>query len=245
MSNSFERVDSRKQSELRPFSITAGTNPYAEGSAEVLFGSTKIIVVASIDKLSESEIAEGAGGTIVTSVSMLPRSTHIRIENELISQTLEHELQSIQGLLGRSLRTAISAEQMTKIRLTVDCCVVCSDAGIAAAVVAGGWVASFQAMRWAAINNLVGQDLFISRVAAISGGSINGNWVLDLCAEEARDADFVVNFVIDEKKNIVDVRAGTEKAPLGGELFSQMLSSASEQVQLIFDEQERAVLELN
>jgi len=245
MNNEFERVDSRKQSELRPFKITAGTNPYAEGSAEVLVGSTRVIVVASVDKLSDSELAEGVGGTIVTSVSMLPRSTHVRIENQLISQALELELQSIQALLGRSLRAAISAEQISKIKLTVDCCVVCSDAGIAAAVIAGGWVASFQAMRWAALNKLVGQDLFINRVAAVTGGLVNGNWVLDLCAEEARDADFVVNFVIDEKQNVVDIRAGSEKAPIANEYFSQMLSSATEQVALIFAEQERAVLELN
>jgi ribonuclease PH len=180
----------------------------------------------------------------MTSVSMLPRSTHLRVEQPSLAEALQAELHSIQSLIGRSLRAAVAESEMNRIALTVDCCVACSDAGIAAASVAGSWVAMYQAMRWAALNNLVDTNLYINQVAGLSGGLVNGEWILDLCAEEAKVANFVVNFVFNEKREIVDVRAGAEGSTLAVKGFAEMLVSASQNVEALFKEQERAVLEL-
>jgi ribonuclease PH len=167
------------------------------------------------------------------------------VDNPELTEALKLELQTIQALIGRSLRAAVSPSKMSRISLTIDACVLCSDAGIAAAAVSGSWVAAYQAMRWAAYNKLIDEDLYVNQIAAVSGGLIDGNWILDLCAEEAQKAEFVVNFVFDEKKQIIEVRAGAEKRGIETSNFCQMLEKAAEQISIIFKEQERAVSELN
>ena len=79
------RRDKRKPEQMRPVKITTGVNPYAEGSAEVCFGNTKVLVTASVEQERPKWMDEGQGGWITAEYGMLPRSTHTRNRREASS----------------------------------------------------------------------------------------------------------------------------------------------------------------
>lgn len=236
-----KRVDGRTEFQLRPIRIATGASPYAEGSAEVQLGSTKMLITASIDSLDP---AKEEAGQIFASLNMLPRSMHLRIRDEEMGDVIRQELRSLQQLIVRSLSAAVPAEALNKISITVDCSIVCSDAGIATAAIAGGWVALYQSLRWATMQKLVSADLSITRVAAISCGIIKGQSYIDLCAEEAAAADFTANLVFDEHSKLIDVRGTREREALDLESYISLLNLAAKQISPILLEQERAVLEM-
>ena len=44
------RVDGRRSDELRPVTITTGVNKYAEGSALIAMGDTRVLCTASVEE---------------------------------------------------------------------------------------------------------------------------------------------------------------------------------------------------
>ncbi len=236
-----KRVDGRNDSELRPVRIAAGASPYAEGSAEVQLGSTKLLITASVEQVSA-----GApdGGRIYAGLNMLPRAMHVRIKDAELAEVVKQELQSLQHLLVRSLRTTVKPQDIAAISVTLDCAILCSDAGIGSAVIAGGWVALYQALRWAAVNKLIKDDVYITRIAAVSGGIIGSRILVDLCAEEAAQADFTASFVFDEHVHLVDIRGVCEARAVEPAVYTALLASVSTQIPAILKEQERAVMGL-
>lgn len=241
-SNNRTRVDGRSLSQVRPIQILANTSPYAEGSAEVLIGATRMLITASIDSIANStEGSLGQTGGIVASLQMLPRATHIRLTNPLVRDALQQELRNIQELVVRSLRAATTPSQLQNCAITIDVSIICADGGIATAAVAGAWVALAQALQWASQQRVLAADISISPVAAISSGLIDGDWCLDLCAEEASTAESIVNIVFDQNKLLLDLKATRETGAMEISAVSKLLETASEEVGLIFDEQLRAL----
>ena len=236
------RTDGRQLKQLRPISIVAGTNPHAEGSAEVLFGQTKVMVTATVDPISNT--SEKVAG-ILTTLSILPRATHMRIDDEQLASALQSELKAIENLIERTLRTTLVPSDIGKLAFRLNCCVLYSDAGIATASVAGCWVALYQALRWAALNNHLRDDLDIKRVAALSAGLINGEIVHDLTAEEAGAADFTATAVFNDDKRLVDLRGTHEQDALDVKFLPRILEQSVDLTTAIFSEQERAVLEMS
>ncbi len=247
MSNaSVSRVDGRSQSQIRPIRILANTSPYAEGSAEVLIGATRLLITASIDPSGEnSDGSLGQTGGIVASLQMLPRATHVRIRNPLVREALQQELRSIQELVVRSLRAATTPSQLQNCTITLDVSVICADGGIATAAVAGAWVALAQALSWASAQRVLAADLKITPVAALSSGLIDGHWCIDLSAEEASTAESIVNMVFDQNGLLLDLKATRETGAMEVEKLSSLLEMASKHVGLIFDEQLRALRDEN
>ena len=75
------RTDNRELDQLREVKIKTGWNPYAEGSVEVSYGNTKILVTASVlEELPKWK--EDQSGWITAEYSMLPRATHTRGRRE-------------------------------------------------------------------------------------------------------------------------------------------------------------------
>jgi ribonuclease PH len=71
-------MSSKRPDELRPVTIQLGFMPYAEGSALVSCGNTKVICTASIeDSVPPFLIGKGVGW-LTAEYGMLPRSTLTR-----------------------------------------------------------------------------------------------------------------------------------------------------------------------
>lgn len=204
------RIDGRKSEELRELRIIPGVNPYAEGSVEVSYGKTKVLVTASIEK-EVPEWLQGRGW-ITAEYGMLPRATHTRNKREVGKQsgrTLE-----IQRLIGRSLRQAIDLKTLGSISIRIDCDVLTADGGTRTASITGGWVALAQALKFAASSGLISSDYKLQQVAAVSVGVVNGEALLDLCYEEDSQADFDLNLVYRGDGKIIEIQGCGEKEPL-------------------------------
>jgi len=218
------RPDGRKPDELRPLTITAGVNPYAEGSARVECGRTTLLITASVEKEVPKWMPKDTGGWITAEYGMLPRSTHTRNKREAAQGKQSGRTLEIQRLIGRALRSAISLDALPGLTIRLDCDVICADGGTRTAAISGGWVALYQAMQWAKSQQLIPGDFPVRQVAAISVGVVGGQALVDLCYEEDSGADFDMNLVFDEELRLVEIQGTAEKDPVSGKTLTSLLS---------------------
>ncbi len=128
---------------MRPVAITAGVNPYAEGSALCSFGQTQVLVTASLEE-GAPRFLEGAGqGWVTAEYAMLPRATHTRSGREANQGGRARE---IGRLVGRSLRGCVDLASLAGYTVKVDCDVLVADGGTRTAAVSGAYVALAQAL---------------------------------------------------------------------------------------------------
>ncbi|HYL70776.1 MAG TPA: ribonuclease PH, partial [Candidatus Dormibacteraeota bacterium] len=76
------RPDGRANDELRPVSIELHPLPFAEGSAMITMGQTRVLCTASVEERIP-QFRKGSGrGWVTAEYSMLPRSTQTRTERD-------------------------------------------------------------------------------------------------------------------------------------------------------------------
>ena len=69
---SFARTDGRSADELRPVRLTPGYLPYAEGSALIEMGQTRVICSASVEERVPPFLRNRGQGWITAEYAMLP-----------------------------------------------------------------------------------------------------------------------------------------------------------------------------
>ena len=104
------RVDGRDPNELRPVKITRGFMKYAEGSALMEMGDTKIICTASVEDRVPHFLSGRNSGWLTAEYAMLPRSTQTRTQRE--TRGVKGRSQEIQRLIGRALRAAVDLKKL-------------------------------------------------------------------------------------------------------------------------------------
>ncbi len=221
---SYSRIDGRAVDQLRAIKIVPGVNDYAEGSVEVSFGNTKLLVTASVDTETPRWMEPGQGGWITAEYGMLPRATHTRNRREASAGKQSGRTQEIQRLIGRSLRQAVDLSSLKDITIKIDCDVLQADGGTRTAAISGGWVALYQAIGWCKQQGIISNDVEIKNVTAISVGSVEGNLLLDLCYEEDSNAEFDLNLVFDAKSNIIELQGTAEKKTLSRSQINDLLN---------------------
>lgn len=215
------RTHSKNQA--REITITPNINPYAEGSAQVQFGNTKVLITASISEelpkwlLGSNGIPER--GWITAEYGMLPRSTHSRNKREASSGKQGGRTLEIQRLIGRAMRAAIDDKKIPGLLITIDCDVIVADGGTRTAAITGAWVALCHALNKACSESekrkfKIPSPLEVKHIMAISCGLVSGNLVVDLCYDEDSQAEFDCNFVVDSKRNIIEIQGTAERASL-------------------------------
>ncbi len=101
------RPDGRAADQLRPVTITRDWQKYAEGSALVEFGETKVLCAASVQQ-GVPRWRKGSGlGWVTAEYAMLPRATLTRNDRESVKGRIGGRTHEISRLIGRSLRAAI------------------------------------------------------------------------------------------------------------------------------------------
>ncbi|HVY55521.1 MAG TPA: ribonuclease PH, partial [Thermodesulfobacteriota bacterium] len=78
------RSDGREWDELRPVKITRGIMKYAEGSALIETGETKVLCTATIEDRVPPFLMVTGKGWVTAEYSMLPRSTKERITRDSV-----------------------------------------------------------------------------------------------------------------------------------------------------------------
>src|SRR3954465_777204 len=216
------RADGRVPTQLRPVSFQLGVQKWAEGSCIIAFGDTRVLCAATIADRVPPHLRGKGTGWVTAEYSMLPRATAERTDRESVKGKLGGRTHEIQRLIGRSLRDAVDLTRLGERTISIDCDVLQADGGTRTASITGGYVALAAAMI------TYGMDRHLStRVAAVSGGIVDGAPLLDLDYGEDSRADVDFNVVGTEAGSFVEVQGTAEGKPFDREALDELLDLAN------------------
>lgn len=218
------RVDGRAPDEKRPLKITPDAAPYAEGSALIELGDTRVLCTATVEHKVPNWMRDQAQGWVTAEYAMLPRSSKQRIAREVQKGHPSGRTQEIQRLIGRSLRTITDLRRLGERSIIIDCDVIQADGGTRTAAITGGFVALALAIRKLKAEGRVGANVLTDFVAATSVGVVEGRPVLDLNYIEDSSGDVDMNLVMTASGKFVEVQGTAEKVAFDDETFLTMLA---------------------
>ncbi len=222
------RGDGRKFNEIRKLKITPHVSRYAEGSALIEMGDTKVLCTASADGSVPKWLSGTEKGWVTAEYGMLPRSTHTRMNREKAASS--GRTQEISRLIARSLRAAVDLRVLGEKQITVDCDVIQADGGTRTAAITGGFVALALALGKMKSAGIIAQLPLKDYVAAISVGIDENNnrerILLDLCYEEDSRIGTDMNFVMTGCGPFVEIQGTAETQPFSREDLNLMTDLA-------------------
>ena len=221
------RPDGRAANQLRPVTITRHWQAYAEGSALVEFGQTKVLCAASVTE-GVPRWRKGSGlGWVTAEYAMLPRATLTRNDRESVRGKISGRTQEISRLIGRSLRAAIDLSALGENSISIDCDVLQADGGTRTAAITGAYVALADAVTWLAARGALAKDNpLVNTVSAVSVGVIDGEPRLDLMYEEDVRAETDMNVVLTGGGDFVEVQGTAEGVPFRRDELDALLDLA-------------------
>jgi ribonuclease PH len=221
------RPDGRAADQLRPITITRDWQKYAEGSALIEFGDTKVLCSASVQQ-GVPRWRKGSGlGWVTAEYAMLPRATLTRNDRESVKGRIGGRTHEISRLIGRSLRAAIDLAALGENSVSIDCDVLQADGGTRTAAITGAYVALADAVSWLRERNALNRpEPLVNSVAAVSVGVIDGEPRLDLMYEEDVRAETDMNVVVTGDGSFVEVQGTAEGAPFRRDELDALLDLA-------------------
>jgi ribonuclease PH len=221
------RPDGRAADQLRPVTITRDWQKYAEGSALVEFGETKVLCAASVQE-GVPRWRKGSGlGWVTAEYAMLPRATLTRNDRESVRGKIGGRTHEISRLIGRSLRAAIDLSALGENSISIDCDVLQADGGTRTAAITGAYVALADAVSWLrAKGALARPEPLTNSIAAVSVGVIDGEPRLDLMYEEDVRAETDMNVVCTGDGTFVEVQGTAEGVPFRRDELDALLDLA-------------------
>ncbi len=236
-----ERIDGRRNDEIRRTSITLGYQSFAEGSALIETGQTKVICAASIEERVPPWLRGQGKGWVTAEYSMLPRSTLTRTTRESATGSVKGRHQEIQRLIGRALRSVTDLTDLGDRTVLIDCDVLQADGGTRTAAITGAYVALYQALHRLVRNGVLQRVPLNSAVAAVSVGAIDGELLLDLCYEEDFRAQVDFNIAMTSQGDLVEIQATAEGAPFSRPLMEDATSLAQRGIESLLNIQSEAI----
>jgi ribonuclease PH len=219
------RSFNRGANELRPVILTPHVNRHAEGSCQVEFGHTKVLVTCSVEERVPPHLLGKGSGWVTAEYGMLPRATHDRNAREAAKGKQTGRTQEIQRLIGRSLRASVELKELGVRTLTLDCDVLQADGGTRTASITGAYVAMVLALRRLQEKKLLSNLPKLSAVAAVSVGVVKGQVFTDLDYEEDSGGDVDLNVVALEGGRLVEVQGTAEKGSFSRDQLTAMLDA--------------------
>jgi ribonuclease PH len=221
------RPDGRANDHLRPVTITRNWQAYAEGSALVEFGATKVLCAASVQQ-GVPRWRKGSGlGWVTAEYSMLPRATLTRNDRESVKGKVGGRTHEISRLIGRSLRAAIDLSALGENSIAIDCDVLQADGGTRTAAITGAYVALADAVAWLRGKGALARpEPLINSISAVSVGVIDGEPRLDLMYEEDVRAETDMNVVVTGAGEFVEVQGTAEGTPFRRDELDALLDLA-------------------
>ncbi len=236
-----KRADGRAWDELRPVKITPDFQSFAEGSALIELGKTRVLCSVSVEERVPPFLRGGGSGWITAEYSMLPRSTVTRTPRDSSLGRVSGRSQEIQRLIGRSLRAVTNLDALGERTLIIDCDVLQADAGTRTAAITGSYVALYQAMQSPANMGILSSIPLKSAVAATSVGIVHSYMLLDLCYDEDSNAEVDFNVVMTSQGKFVEVQGTAEAKPFSKETIDSLLSLAQKGIEQLFQVQQSAL----
>lgn len=235
----YERLDRRSFDQIRNTKITSNISSYAEGSALIEVGGTKVICTATVEEKVPPFLRNKGVGWVTAEYAMLPRATSTRTQRETLRPS--GRTQEIQRLIGRSLRAVVDTKKLGERQIFLDCDVIQADGGTRCASITGAYVALALACRKLVKQGLLTTSPILSEVAAVSVGIIEGAVILDLAYAEDSNADVDMNVVCTGAGSFIEIQGTAEREPFSREQMNEMLALAEKGINDLFAVQRNAL----
>ena len=238
------RADGRLWNQPRPIIITPDYQKFAEGSALIEMGATKVLCSVSLEERVPQFLRGQGQGWVTAEYEMLPRSTNTRTSRDRDSGRISGRSQEIQRLIGRSMRAATILDALGERTVQIDCDVIQADGGTRTAAITGAYVALYQAMNMLVKNRILPKLPLLGAVAAISVGLVDSELMLDLCYQEDFRAQVDFNIVLTDRGELIEIQGATEGSPFPRQRVSEILALACSGIEPLFRAQAEAIRQI-
>lgn len=235
------RIDDRKNDQLREIKITPNYLKNAHGSVLIESGDTKVICTAMSDMNVPPFLTDTGKGWVTAEYSMLPASTLTRKRRDSSSRKVDGRSTEIQRLIGRALRSIVNFEALGERTIWIDCDVIQADGGTRTASITGGFIAlalcieKLMKEKHITINPLNGY------VAAVSAGILEEGAALDLCYKEDSSAIVDMNVVMTDKGEFIEVQGTGEGRPFSNDELAEILNLCQKGINDLINEQKNII----
>ena len=236
-----KRPGGRQWDEPRKVVITPGYQSFAEGSALIDMGMTRVVVSATLEERIPPFLRGTGKGWVTAEYSMLPRSTGVRTAREGGGGQARGRSQEIQRLIGRSLRAVTDREALGERTVLLDCDVIQADGGTRTAAITGAYVALYHALLGLVHSRILSHVPLTCAVAAMSVGRVDGGHLLDLAYEEDARAQVDFNVVMTDKGDLVEIQGAGEAGPFPKDDVPQLIDLAGKGMASLFHAQREAI----
>jgi ribonuclease PH len=241
----YSKRQGRPLDQIRPVQVEVGFHRFAEGSALISTGNTRVLVTASIDEGVPDFMTGRGRGWVTADYQMHPRANPKRREKrDGRERPLGGRTREIQRLIGRSLRAAVDLDALGERTLVVDCDVVEADGGTRTASVTGAFIALAQALHKLEAEKNLRRHVLRDQIAAVSVGHVDGELALDLCYAEDSTARVDLNLVATELGAIVEIQGTAEGVAVPRTEIDQMVDLALEGIAQLGKIQRAALAEV-
>lgn len=227
------RSDGRHPAELRPVTIEPNYLKYAEGSALIGVGNTRVLCAASLEERVPQWMKGRGIGWITAEYAMLPRATQERTQREAAKGRVGGRTHEIQRIIGRALRAITDTAKLGERTIWIDCDVLQADGGTRTAAVTGAYVALALALRRSFAPGSPQWPL-TAAVAATSVGVVNGIPMLDLAYDEDSQAHVDMNVFMTDAGRFVELQGTAEAAPFDRRELEALLELAQSGIAQLF-----------
>ncbi len=234
------RVDGRASDDLRPVRIATNPLAYAEGSALIEVGNTRVLCAATIEERVPPWLRGRGSGWVTAEYAMLPRATQERTQREATRGKLGGRTHEIQRLIGRALRAVTDMKALGERSVLIDCDVLQADGGTRTASITGAFVALSLALRRDFTPGTAKWPLR-NQIAAISVGIVGGTGYLDLAYEEDSRAEVDMNVAMTDAGGYVEIQGTAEARPFDRAQLDAMLDLAAKGIERLFVAQRTAL----
>lgn len=240
-SGGYKRTDGRRPDELRDVRITPGFMPYAEGSALIEMGKTRVICTATLEDRVPPFRRHTGQGWLTAEYAMLPRATAQRTQRETGRGGPSGRTHEIQRLIGRSLRAVADLSLLGERTITLDCDVLQADGGTRTASITGAYVAFALACASLQRAGKIARSPVTGAVAAVSVGIVEGTPLLDLKYDEDSRASVDMNVICTGEGRFIELQGTAEGEPFTRAEMDEMLELARKGLESLFAAQREAV----
>ncbi|WP_257462664.1 ribonuclease PH [Archangium lipolyticum] len=227
--------------DLRPVTLTPGVTRYAEGSAQVEFGHTRVLVTCSVEDRVPPHLLGKGSGWVTAEYGMLPRSTHTRSQREASKGKQTGRTLEIQRLIGRSMRAAVDLSTLGVRTFTLDCDVLQADGGTRTASITGAYVALALAFRKLHKDGVLTRMPKLNPLAAVSVGVVKGEVRVDLDYDEDSTADVDLNLVATADGRIVELQGTAEHQTFDRKTLDAMLDGGLAAIRQLVEAQQKVL----
>ena len=237
------RTNERKFDITRPITILPDYMEFADGSALIEMGKTKVLATATIAEKVPPFLKGSGKGWITAEYSMLPRATEKRTNRERTPGRISGRTQEIQRLIGRSMRAVTDLRILEERTVIIDCDVIQADGGTRSASITAGCVALALSLKKMMDNQVIDQMPLKHLVSAVSVGLVEGKMLLDLDYIEDSNAETDMNVVETDLGQIVEIQATAEKSPFTKKEFDGLLDLANKGIRTLITAQREVLKE--